>query len=40
MKPIPPPPFPKKGVTIVRRLRPLRFMDLPPLWDGPAEVAA
>ena len=32
---IPPTPFPK-GVTIVRGLRPLHFLAVPP-WGGPAE---
>jgi len=34
-----PTPFPRKGVTAVRGLCPLRFDDLPPPWGGPAETA-
>ena len=33
---IPPTPFPMKGVTPVRGLRPLHLMAVPP-WGGPAE---
>ena len=36
MTPFPPSPFPRKGVTIVRGLRPLHVMAVPP-WGGPAE---
>jgi hypothetical protein len=37
--PFPPPLFPRKGVTLVRGLRPLRFVDSLPPWGGPAEAA-
>ena len=37
--PFPPPPFARKGVTLVRGLYPLRFPDLLPPWGGPAEAA-
>jgi len=38
--PIPPIPLSRgKGVTVVRGLRPLRFVDLLPPWGGPAEAA-
>lgn len=36
MTPFPPPPFPRKGVTIVRGLRPLHVLTVSP-WGGPAE---
>jgi len=39
MRTNPPSPFPRKGVTTVRGLCPLRLIDLLPLWDGPAEAA-
>ena len=35
----PPAPFPRKGVTMVRGLRPLRVNDSLPPWGGPAEAA-
>jgi hypothetical protein len=31
--------FLRKGVTLVRGLRPLRFVDSLPPWGGPAEAA-
>ncbi len=34
MTPIPPPPFSKKGMTVVRGLRPLHVLVVPP-WAGP-----
>ena len=37
--PFPPPPFPRKGVTLVRGPCLLRFVDLLPPWGGPAEAA-
>jgi hypothetical protein len=36
MTPFPPPPFPGKGVTIVRGPCPLHVMAVSP-WGGPAE---
>jgi hypothetical protein len=36
MSPIPPSPFPKNGVTIVRGRCPLHVLAVPP-WGGPAE---
>ncbi len=35
MSAFPPPPFPGKGVTVVRGLCPLRAVTAPP-WGGPA----
>jgi hypothetical protein len=35
----PPAPFPRKGVTMVRGLRPLRVNDSLPPRGGPAEAA-
>lgn len=31
--------FPQKGLTLVRGLHPLRFLDSLPPWGGPAEAA-
>jgi hypothetical protein len=39
MAPVPPSPFPRKGATAVRGLRPVWFVDLLPPWGGPAEAA-
>ncbi len=39
MTSIPPFPFLWKGMTLVRGQCPLRLLDTPPLWDGPAEAA-
>jgi hypothetical protein len=36
MTPIPPTPFPRKGMTLVRGLRPLHVLAVSP-WGGPAE---
>jgi len=36
---IPPTPFPRKGVTLVRKLRLLLSLDLLPPWGGPVEAA-
>jgi hypothetical protein len=36
---IPPTPFPRKGVTMVRGHSPLRLSERLPPWDGPAEAA-
>ena len=36
MTTIPPSPFPCKGMTVVRGLRPRHFLAVPP-WGGPAE---
>lgn len=37
--PFPPTPFPRKGMTVVRGLRPLHVVDSLPPWGGPAEAA-
>jgi len=39
MMPIPPTPFPRKGVTKVQPLRGFRLDDLLPPWGGPTEAS-
>jgi hypothetical protein len=39
MTTFPPAPFPRKGVTMVRGLRPLQTVDSLPPWGGPVEAA-
>ncbi len=39
MMTFPPPPFPRKGVTKVRKPCLLQFVDLLPSWGGPAGAA-
>jgi hypothetical protein len=39
MTSIPLSPFQWKGMTVVRGQCPLRLLDMPPPWGGPAEAA-